>query len=333
MSSNAISTSLYRIKPQGFSPFVEVASCYLEHEGKLLWLKRAADKPQGDTWGVPAGKLESCELPLEAVIRETLEETGIRLDKKHLHPISSLYARHLKGDFIYHMFHYKCPDRPEVFLSDEHQDFQWVSFEEAFTLPLIGGGAEALHHFKALSKKPSLPRKPFYFIRHGETDINANPNVKRVDYDLPLNLKGRNQARFAREIVTTLPLSAVCCSPIQRAQETKSLLLDGLSIPQHDISELGECQASVWTNMVKLEQGEGYHVCEEVNAFLFQALSGTFQALENHETPLVVSHGGVHWALCYLMQIENHPWKIGNCQVVHFTPKESHKWEARIVKK
>ena len=75
------SVSVFRVKPQDFSPSVEVAACYVEFNGKFLFLKRSVGKPQENTWGVPAGKIEKGETPRQAVFRETFEEVGIRLDE------------------------------------------------------------------------------------------------------------------------------------------------------------------------------------------------------------------------------------------------------------
>lgn len=189
---------IFRTRPKDFAPAIEVAACYIEFEGKFLFLKRASEKSQGGKWGVPAGKLEKGEAASEAVIRETREETGIFLSQDTAEFAGKLFFRHSGMDFVYHMFYWKPECLPEVRLNDEHEDYCWVSLEELETLPMMLGAVEALYHLKALVAAPKPARRSFYFIRHGETSVNADPNIKRVDYDLPLNERGRLQAQQAR---------------------------------------------------------------------------------------------------------------------------------------
>lgn len=317
---------VYRVPPPEFLPTMEVSACYIEFAGKLLLLKRAAHKPQGDTWGVAAGKLEKGETPRQAVFREVYEEAGIILDEERLNSHGKYYVRYPHLDFVYHVFHQELALPPKLQLSDEHVESRFVTFEEALTLPLISGGAEALHHFRALSKTPLLKRKEFFFIRHGETDANQS---HKVDGDFPLNSRGIAQATSARETIKPHQFKNVCHSPIKRAVETKDLLItQGMS--EEEIAYLSECTAAIWRNMVMLEEGSGYTPCTETEQFLYRAISGVNEALEHEGPLLIVAHGGIHWVLCYLLKIENHPWKIGNCQLVHFRPIGDEGWEASI---
>ena len=322
---------VYRIRSKDFSPQVEVVASYIRHKEKYLLLHRAEGTAQEHTWGVPGGKVEEKESPRSAVMREVVEETGFQLNKNLLNQVGTLYIRYPHMDFVYHMFSQEVEDRPDIFLSNEHQDYCWLSMGEAFNLPLISGAKEAFHHFLALEVGTVLPRKSFYFVRHGETDVNANPHIKRVNYDLPLNQKGREQALSLRNLVQNLPFKKVICSPIQRAQETKNLALDTANLDCHDDERFSECCAEVWTNMVMLEEGSGYQVCNAVQKFLSRVLHGLASSLKEEDPVFIVAHGGIHWAICYHMNIENHPWKIGNCEIVHFEPHGESEWKARIV--
>jgi len=160
--------------------------------------------------------------------------------------------------------------------------------------------------------------------------VNANPEIKRVDYDLPLNDRGRNQAQTARRIVADMSFKSVCFSPIQRVVETKDILVSTLELDHAELEDLTECKAHIWTKMVRLEDGAGYQVCNEVEKFLGRALRGLETALQKNSPVLLVAHGGIHWALCYHMSIDNHPWKIGNCELVHFRPVGDTDWEAQV---
>jgi 8-oxo-dGTP pyrophosphatase MutT (NUDIX family)/broad specificity phosphatase PhoE len=321
----------FRIKPDNFAPVLEVAACYIEVGGKFLILKRTVGKTEGGKWGVPGGKIEKKEGSFEAVCRETFEETQIVLSHEQLSFVGKLYIRKPEIDYIYHMYHYKVDHFPNVVLNDEHVEYRWLSEDEMKVLMLMSCGMEAFYHFKALANKPIFARKPFYFIRHGETDVNSHPSFKRVDYDLPLNNRGRVQAANARKIVEDLPIGSVCFSPLKRAVETKEIVVSSSRLEMEQLEDLRECSADVWTKMVLLEQGNGFFVCDKVERFFATALQGLESALKKTSTPLIVAHGGIHLALCYHLSIEKHSWKIGNCVPVHFQPVGELDWKAEII--
>lgn len=185
---------------------------------------------------------------------------------------------------------------------------------------------------RALANQPLLARKPFYYIRHGQTDVNADPNIKRVDYDLPLNNQGKMQAQAARNLIAAISPRTVCHSPVQRAVETKDILVSGLNAELIELESLGECKAYIWTQMVEIAKGRDFPVCDQVKRFLKRALKSLRDAQQYNDPTLLVSHGGIHWALCYLLRIENHPWKIGNCELVRFRPVQDSGWEAEIIR-
>lgn len=137
---------VYVEPPQEFSPKMEVAGCFCEYEGKVLFLLRNAEKPQGNTWCVPGGKLEKGESPIEAVIREVQEETGILLPKESLNYCRKVFVRFPKSEFILHLFRIHLADLPEELelAGQEHSSYRWVTYEEALQLPLIPGGDECM---------------------------------------------------------------------------------------------------------------------------------------------------------------------------------------------
>jgi 8-oxo-dGTP diphosphatase len=136
-------TKIYYTKPDDFCSKTHVAACYICCNEQYLILYRAEGKPQEFTWGVPAGKVEAGERPREAVIRETWEETSIKLDDKRLREIGILYVRYPHIDFTYHMFAEDFSLEPEVVLSAEHIEYRWLKVQEIFKLPLISGAREA----------------------------------------------------------------------------------------------------------------------------------------------------------------------------------------------
>jgi len=136
-----------------FNPTVEVAGCYCEYEDKILFLKRTPHKHQGDTWGVPGGKLDEGETPLTAVIREVFEEVGIKVKEDDLQEMDKMYVRGLLNDYIFYRFRLRFTTLPVIDLSlEEHVEARWVTIEEASNLPLIYGGAEALASYQQFVK-------------------------------------------------------------------------------------------------------------------------------------------------------------------------------------
>lgn len=135
---------VYRKKPKGFFSDLVVVACYIFVGNRCLMVKRADSKKiGGGRWGVPAGKVEKNELFIDALVREIYEETTIALDKKSLKLMTSLFIATL-CNYEFHMFTVEYSDFPKVSLNSENSDYRWVTLEEAFAMPLVEGGLEAL---------------------------------------------------------------------------------------------------------------------------------------------------------------------------------------------
>lgn len=124
----------------------EIVSCHIENDGKLLFLKRNKNKPQGNTWGVPAGKKGNSENIKNAILREVKEETNLLMKEEKLFYFKKMYVRYPNYDFIYHIFLYKASwNEINIKLNDEeHLEFRWMSIDQALLMPLIIGEAECL---------------------------------------------------------------------------------------------------------------------------------------------------------------------------------------------
>ena len=135
-------------RPRDFNPTVEASGVFCEYEGRVLFLKRHAAKIEGLRWGIPGGKLELGETPIEAAARELAEEAGIASTSSTLKTIASLYVRRPEEDFIFHMFFLPLQEMPPLQVApDEHIEACWVNLQEGQKLPLISGGKEALEYF------------------------------------------------------------------------------------------------------------------------------------------------------------------------------------------
>ncbi len=139
---------VHDIPPADFSTEVQIAGCYLEIDNKLLLLQSSALKKESGKWGVPAGKLEQSETPVNAAIRELFEETGIRIMASQVQSLGALYIRKPEVDYVYHMFKVQMDYLPSVLLSDEHQNYKWASSEDLEEMPLMAGARDALNRYR-----------------------------------------------------------------------------------------------------------------------------------------------------------------------------------------
>ncbi|MDR0774396.1 MAG: histidine phosphatase family protein [Rickettsia sp.] len=86
----------------------------------------------------------------------------------------------------------------------------------------------------------TLPLKPFYFLRHGETDWNRQ-HVYMGSQDIPLNQTGENQAREASHILGKKDIKHIVTSPLIRAYRTAEIVNEKLKVDITIVLELAEC--------------------------------------------------------------------------------------------
>jgi 8-oxo-dGTP diphosphatase len=132
-------STIYLAKPENFQPKIEVSACFLEYEDKILILHRQEHTSQGNLWGIPGGKLNKGESPLQAVIREVLEETNFDIAKQPIIYLGKVYIKYPTFDYIYHMFKCQPTELPGSVKIDfkEHKGFTWVTPEDALKMELM----------------------------------------------------------------------------------------------------------------------------------------------------------------------------------------------------
>ncbi len=129
---------LYENEPKDFKPSFKSVGCFIEHKSKILLLHRQDSCPQGNTWGLPSGKINSKESPLIAMAREIFEETGLDIPKSKIRHHSKNYIKFPDFDFVYHLFHAQIDSKPEVLLnSREHKNYIWIYPQDTSRLHLI----------------------------------------------------------------------------------------------------------------------------------------------------------------------------------------------------
>ncbi len=129
---------IYLSKPTIFNPQQYIVSCFVESRGRILLLHRQDYKPEGNTWGVPAGKRDKGEIPVKAMSRELLEETSIEKKSEQLEFFRKIYIKYGDRDFVYVIYHCLFNNFPAVRIREkEHKSYKWVTPTNALKVALI----------------------------------------------------------------------------------------------------------------------------------------------------------------------------------------------------
>jgi 2,3-bisphosphoglycerate-dependent phosphoglycerate mutase len=166
-----------------------------------------------------------------------------------------------------------------------------------------------------------LLRAPFYFLRHGETEVNRLGLVAGMQ-DVSLNETGERQAVAAARRLLSRGIDAVYSSPLKRARATADVVAQALALPVTEIPELAERN---WGDMEgkpralrRLDMtpagGEG------IEDFAQRTLAGLAK-IAGATMPLVIAHSGTYRVLCRELGLEPPgPAAVVNCEPLRFTP-------------
>lgn len=104
------------------------------HQGRVLLVKRAPNcKVAPNVWNVPAGKVNMLEITTDAVVRETFEETGLKVSVVKLLSEHAFEIKVAEEKAFRNMFTYltePVDSETEVKLNNEHTEYVWVTKEE-----------------------------------------------------------------------------------------------------------------------------------------------------------------------------------------------------------
>ena len=120
---------------------IRTVGCFMEYDGKFLILRRQAHKPDGNTWGLPAGKPDAGESDVEAMLREIEEETGYMAQADELERLG-VYVFEYPDLYLEFPTYQLKLDQPfeVVHRPDEHLEYRWASAQECDAMPdLIRG--------------------------------------------------------------------------------------------------------------------------------------------------------------------------------------------------
>jgi ADP-ribose pyrophosphatase YjhB (NUDIX family) len=105
-------------------------------EGRLLLIRRGHE-PGAGLWSLPGGRIEPGETDQQAVAREMLEETGLRVECRHLLGTAELPG--LDGAVIDVSDYLAVVTGGELAAADDAAAARWVTAAEMASLPLTDG--------------------------------------------------------------------------------------------------------------------------------------------------------------------------------------------------
>jgi broad specificity phosphatase PhoE len=143
----------------------------------------------------------------------------------------------------------------------------------------------------------------FWFLRHGETDWNAQ-NLSQGNVDIPLNETGLAQARSAALLLRGRSIRSLISSPMSRARVTAEIAAAELGVPVEFDDGLREAAFGVQEGKPMLEWFQHWvdGLLTPAGAESFSALTARAVAAINRCTArppivLVVAHGALFRAM------------------------------------
>lgn len=97
--------------------------------------------------------------------------------------------------------------------------------------------------------------KRIFLVRHGETDWNLQKRFQGKE-NIPLNNKGREQARRLSRYLSQKNISAVFSSPLSRAWETAKIIAFEHNLTPAAVDDLAEINFGSWEGKVYQEMDE-----------------------------------------------------------------------------
>ncbi len=170
-----------------------------------------------------------------------------------------------------------------------------------------------------------LTRTPFWFLRHGETDWNAQ-GLSQGSTDIPLNAVGLVQARRAAETLRGMGIAAVVSSPLGRALHTAQIAAEAIGLgveTDGDLAEVhfGEQEGQPMGDWYDDWIAGGYTPAgaETFAGLRARAVRGVNNALRRPAPVLVVAHGALFRALRQAAGLEPNV-RTPNALPLHLAP-------------
>lgn len=143
----------------------------------------------------------------------------------------------------------------------------------------------------------------FWFLRHGETDWNAQ-NLSQGDIDIPLNANGRAQALRAAELMRGHEIATIVSSNLSRAVDTAEAVAAVTGVPvltdaglrevkfgEQEGKPMGDWYDDWIAGTYTPDRAEPFAVLRE------RVTLAINRALENPAPVLIVAHGALFRAV------------------------------------
>lgn len=163
------------------------------------------------------------------------------------------------------------------------------------------------YYEEAKFKKEEIT-KPFYFIRHGQTDVNKYGTVPE-NGDVPLNEEGIAQAKRAAELLRNKNIKIIISSPLIRAKQTAEIINKELNVTIIYHNGLKEANRGkllkentdlkkIWAKGAKIPGAESLY---ELQMRVHHSIK---ELINKYDNALIVSHGVYFCNLTLLLNEE-----------------------------
>lgn len=177
-----------------------------------------------------------------------------------------------------------------------------------------------------MSNTIPLLQRPFYFLRHGETEMNADRLVAG-SLDTDLTELGRRQALAAASVLAKHPITGVYSSPLRRALHTAEPIAERLKLPVVVIAQIAERNWGMLEGQPRGSRMRGVTPdgAETTEEFTRRVLAG-FSKIDA-AVPLIVGHSGVFRVICRTLNVVETEAPVTNALPLRFEPLPAGGWK------
>ena len=158
----------------------------------------------------------------------------------------------------------------------------------------------------------------FFFLRHGQTECNAQRILQATSE--PLNATGLSQAQHAAGLLADQRIASIVASDVRRARDTAEMVaarhllapILNSGLRERDFGKL------IGTSSRDIDWGCEPEAGETLELFIDRSRAGLGLALAQPAPVLLVAHGGTLYALAGLLGVVLDRTLLGNAQPLRF---------------